>query len=90
MKLPPPSGPDQLKSINIEVPFGQQNLTVECHLQDPAGCAALSMSLLNDQNRRHLARYQAHGYTRRYPDRVGQSVCSVRCSKAALTTLPIE
>ncbi len=39
MKLAPATQPDQQMSVNIEVPFGQQKLTVKWPSSDPDGCA---------------------------------------------------
>jgi transposase-like protein len=39
MKLTPAIQPDQQMSANIEVPFGQQKLTVKWPSSDPDGCA---------------------------------------------------
>jgi len=39
MKLPSSPRPDQQMSVNIEVPYGQQNLTVKWPPTDPVGCA---------------------------------------------------
>ncbi|MDI3275926.1 transposase [Pseudomonas sp. AL03] len=39
MKLAPVIQPNQPVSVTIEVPFGQQNLTVKWPSSDPDGCA---------------------------------------------------
>ena len=39
MKLAPAIQPDQQMSVNIEVPLGQQKLTVKWPSSDPDGCA---------------------------------------------------
>lgn len=39
MKLPSPPQPDQQMSISVEVPFGQQKLTVKWPPTDAVGCA---------------------------------------------------
>jgi transposase-like protein len=39
MKLAPTTQPDQQMSVSIEVPFGQQKLTVKWPFSDPDGCA---------------------------------------------------
>ena len=39
VKLAPETQPDLQKSVSIEVPFGQQNLTVTWPSSDPDGCA---------------------------------------------------
>jgi transposase len=45
MKLPSPPRPDQQISVNIEVPYGQQNLTVKWPSADPVGCARIIREL---------------------------------------------
>ena len=39
MKLAPRPQPDQPMSVSIDVPFGQQRLTVKWPSSDPEGCA---------------------------------------------------
>ena len=39
MKLAPATRPDQQMPVSIEIPFGQQKLTVRWPSSDPQGCA---------------------------------------------------
>lgn len=39
MKLEPATRPDQQMPVSIEIPFGQQKLTVRWPSSDPQGCA---------------------------------------------------
>jgi len=46
MKLPFPPQPDPQMSVSIEVPFGQQKLTVKWPTSDPEGCARFVRGLI--------------------------------------------
>ena len=84
MKLAPATRLDQQMPVSIEIPFGQQKLTVHWPSSDPEGCAVLSVSLPSDPHRRYPARHRADGHARRYRDCIGQSDRGIRCGEAAL------
>ena len=73
MKLESQTQPNQQMSVGIEVPFGQQTLTVKWPSSVPKGVPDSSVGLPSDPHRLHLARHRAHGHACRHRNCAGCS-----------------
>lgn len=68
----------------IELPLGEQSITLKWPVSDLKAAPALSVDLHNDSHRPHLACHRAHGHACRHRDRDSPGHCRVRCCEAAL------